>query len=168
MTSKYLDPIPPVGVNHIEYAIERANLSVRRTMLKNEEDIRIVKAHAVGANLYLTIRRPLDPYELEPDELDESKWVEIPRVHRRFSVQEVVDSVLNGEVLLLGDYSSEAPEQDKINAVIGALWRGGVTVLPADVEIKVDTFSAEITSKNPVDLMWWGKGRVKLRIAEVV
>lgn len=167
MTSKYLDPIPPIGEDYIEYAIKRKNLSVRRTMLKTEEEIRIVKAHAVGANLYLTVRRPVDPYATELDEEDNTQWENIPRIHKRFSVAQVLKAFApNG--LTLQPFDEEATDADKKAAILDALAEIEIGAVSANVDIVVGGSSATIKSTKTDDLMWWGQGKVNLVFAQLV
>ena len=129
MTSTYQDKLPPVGEDHIDYAIKRVNLNVRRIFLKDAADIRIEKLHEVGPDLYLTVKRPVNPYaaaeDLDPE--DRSQWVSIPRIHHRFSIQEVLDAL--------------APNGLQVNdgetAVVDALAEVGINVAPEDIAIEV-------------------------------
>lgn len=154
MTSTYQDNIPPVGEDHIDYAIKRVNLSVRRILLKDAADIRIEKLHEVGPDLYLTVKRPVNPYaaaeDLDPE--DRSQWVSIPRIYRRFSIQEVLDAL--------------APNGLQVNdgetAVVDALAEVGINVAPEDIAIEVIGNTAHIKSIAKGSYMWWGKGTVLL------
>ena len=154
MTLNYQEHIPPVGVDHIDYALKRANLAVRRILLKDAADIRIEKLHEVGPDLYLTVKRPVNPYaaaeDLDPE--DRSQWVSIPRIHRRFSIQEVLDAL--------------APNGLQVNdgetAVVDALAEVGINVAPEDIAIEVIGNTAHIKSIAKGSYMWWSNGTVQL------
>lgn len=157
MTSTYQDNIPPVGEDHIDYATKRANLNVRRLMLKEEADIRVEVLKEVGPDLYLSIKRPINPYTPaeELDEEDRSQWVSIPRIHRRFSIQEVLDAFApNGLTIGEGD-----------NAIVDALGELGIGVKPEDVQIERVGMTAHLTSIAKGSYMWWGKGSILLNQA---
>lgn len=171
MTLNYQDKVPPVDVeDHIDYAIKRSNLPVRRTMLidpppvqgpetlmavEDEATLRLVEARAVGALLYLTVKRPVNPYlpEEEVDEDDPKQWVEIRREHRRFSVQEVFDDLLADGLPVTGRTDAD---------YIAGLERVGIVVDEETVSFSLvgNTLTVISTEKN--SLMWWGQGDVAL------
>lgn len=171
MTLNYQDKVPPVGVvDHIDYAIKRINLPVRRTMLidpvqtsgpevmmlsAEEPALRIVEARAVGPLLYLTVKRPVNPYlpEEEVDEDDPKQWVEIRREHRRFSVQEVFKDLLPEGL---------GVEENTDEAYITALGRVGIAVTAETVSFELVGKTLTVTSTEKDSLMWWGKGSVEL------
>ena len=175
MTLNYQEKVPPVGVDHIDYAIKRTNLAVRRTMLidapdpdvegpttmevGDEPQLRIVNARSVGPTLYLTVKRPVNPYlpEEEVDEDDAEQWVEVRREHHRFSVQEVFNDLL-AEGLFVDGHTVES--------YIAALGRAGITVTEETVSFELvgNTLTVVSTEKN--SLMWWGQGQVKLTVSE--
>ena len=159
MTLNYQEHIPPVGVDHIDYAIKRANLAVRRTMLKENADLRILAKKAVGSTLYLTVKRPINPYlpVEEVDEDDASQWKEIKREHKRFSVQEVLDDLFENGLTV----TALTPA-----AVMTALDTAIPALTPDVVSVEVTGTIALVTALDAHSYIWWDKGTVKLTLAE--
>ena len=170
MTLNYQDKVPPVGVvDHIDYAIKRINLPVRRTMMidmpstegevttmaAEEPELRIVSARAVGPTLYLTLKRPVNPYlpAEEVDEDDAKQWVDVRREHHRFSVQEVFDDLL----------ADGLPVANRtVEGYIAALESKGITVTEEAVSFNLVGNTLTVTSIEKNSLMWWGQGHVEL------
>ena len=179
MTLNYQEKVPPVGVDHIDYAIKRTNLAVRRTMLidapapnidgpttmevGDEPELRIVSARSVGPTLYLTVKRPVNPYlpEDEVDEDDAKQWVDVRREHHRFSVQEVFNDLLADGLPV---------DERTVEGYITALEHVGINVTEETVSFELvgNTLTVVSTEKN--SLMWWGQGQVELteHVAEQV
>ena len=154
MTLAYQDKIPPVDVDHIDYALKRANLGVERVMVKEEEP-RITAQKAVGSVLYLTLKRPAQPYAVveELDEVDPSQWVELKREHRRFSIQEVLDDIFEGRVLVVTALDAES--------YIEALELENIVVTEDQVAFSLIGNQLTIESTELNSLMWWSKGTIE-------
>ena len=157
MTLAYQDKIPPVDVDHIDYALKRANLGVERVMVKEEEP-RIIAQKAVGSVLYLTLKRPAQPYAVveELDEEDPSQWVELKREHRRFSIQEVLDDIYEGRVLAVTALDAES--------YIEALGLEEIVVTEDQVAFSLIGNQLTIESTEVNSLMWWGKGPIEVSV----
>ncbi len=159
MTLNYQDKIPPVDADHIEYALRRANLGVRRAVIKTPEDLNVVKKRSVGPILYLTLKRLVNPYL--DDELidpnDPTQWKLVQRQHTRFSIQEVLDYALSGDQLAI-------PERTK-DAVVLALASMDIGATADDIDVSFTGSEVTITSTKPDSYLWWGEGKVRYAIA---
>ena len=155
MTLNYQDKVPPVDVDHIDYAIKRANLAVRRVMLKEPTDINIVSMKAVGPLLTLRLKRLVDPYlpVEEVDEDDDTQWVVGNRHHRRFSIQEVFDDLFKDGLNVT---------ELTVEGVLAALETQEIGVDEDDIDVKIIGTSAHVTSTNAHSFLWWGQGHVEL------
>lgn len=163
MTLNYQDKIPPVDVNHIDYALRRANLGVRRAVIKTPEDLNVVKKRSVGPILYLTLKRLVNPYLGDEliDPNDPTQWKLVQRQHTRFSIQEVLDYALDyalsGEPLAI--------DQRTKDAVVLALASMDIGATADDIDVSFTGSEVTITSTKPDSYLWWGEGKVRYAIA---
>ena len=160
MTLKYQDPIPEAGVDHIEYALQRNNVNVKSLKITDEAAVgRITIRKVVDANMYLTYKSPVDPYAEAPEVEDDSFYKEIPRIHKRFSIQEILDAFFVGG-MQVGSLDAEG--------VLAALEEVGITTTEEELGIKILGHAVEITALDTTSFKWWGKGVKALVLKEVL
>ena len=160
MTSNYLDPIPPLGEDHIEYAIKRANHKVRQAMMDLTGDFTVISQKALGRNLYLVLEVQVDPYEESEEEEIPTK--KIKRVIRRFTVAEVLAAKLPEGLTIAAVFDEETTHEEKVEAVVTALNDADIGVEAENLAMDFGTNTVTIKSIAKVDRFWFGEGTVKL------
>lgn len=149
----YKSLTPPEGVDHIEYALKRVGYSAARIRVRNVNEANIVSAHAVGTSVRLVVRKPADPYYAElPDEGDASAWVNVKRIIKRFSLQEVLDHKFP---------SGLTTSSTTAASVASALTQGGVGLAAKDIKVTDRFGMLTITVTNLTSLIAYGTATIK-------
>lgn len=155
----YTDKIPPVGEDHIDYAIKHNNVAVRRTMATGE-NIKIKTVKEQGACLFLEVTRPIDPTKPpSTDPVVPSEWESRPRTHRRLTVGQILaGKVPDGLTVTKLDKTS----------VVNAIKDAGIGITEADVDVKIVGLVATVENIADGSYIWWGAGDVKLNLTTPV
>lgn len=156
----YSKLIPPVGVDHVEYALKRVGHSAARIRVRNVNEAAILTRSAAGPTVRLSLKKPLDPYyDVLPQSNDSAAWTVVKRVVRRFPIQDVLAHLFPN-----GIYQAFT----NITQLTSQLNAGGLGLVAQDYTYSRQHNELTINIVNPTSLLGYGTGKLKLTETLVV